>query len=228
MWWCLIFDFTFSIFACFSLLLFCFQFPSFFFFFLFSRFCAPHYMCYSWIIYVSASHDSWPKNNSFSLFLLFSFFLFFLFFAVFAVYRTLIWIEIDTEFGWTYHRTELDVDLRRQSPDWSPVGGNKANEGVARLSWMSVTDHREVSVWFEDLQIFRLSYLSLSLTHSFLVNEEIERADIAKCWVSAVGLFPPQRWVKVELQKIVHCLFSWGHRKNKREKENKIGKTKPI
>lgn len=167
-----VFNFRLHLFnLCLFLLLFCFQFPSFFFFLFFSRFCAPHYMCYSWIIYVSASHDSWPKNNSFSLFLYF-----FLFFAVFAVYRTLIWIEIDTEFGWTYHRTELDVDLRRQSPDWSPVGGNKANEGVAQLSWMSVTDHREVSVWFEDLQIFRLSYLSLSLslTHSFLVNEEIE------------------------------------------------------
>lgn len=25
----------------------------------------------------------------------------------------------------------------------SPAGGNKANEGVAQLSWMSVTDHRE-------------------------------------------------------------------------------------
>lgn len=79
MWWCLIFDFTFSIFACFCCS-FVFQFPSFFLFFFFSRFCAPHYMCYSWIIYVSASHDSWPKNNSF----FFLSFLFFLFFAVFC------------------------------------------------------------------------------------------------------------------------------------------------
>lgn len=161
MWWCLIFDFTFSIFACFSLLLFCFQFPSFFFFLFFSRFCAPHYMCYSWIIYVSASHDSWPKNNSFSLFLSF--------FPVLCRFCCLSHANLNRD----RHRVRMNISSNRIGcrspssvlPDWSPVGGNKPNEGVAQLSW-SVTDHREVSVWFEDLQIFRLSYLSLSLSLS--------------------------------------------------------------
>lgn len=170
MWWCLIFDFTFSIFACFC----CFVFS-----FLLSssssssccfRVFVLHIICVireSFMFPLRMTHGQ--RITPFRFFFLFSFF-FFLFFAVFAVYRTLIWIEIDTEFGWTYHRTELDVDLGRQSPELrSPVGGNKANEGVAQLSWMSVTDHREVSVWFEDLQIFWLSYLSLSLSLSHTV-----------------------------------------------------------
>lgn len=166
MWWCLIFDFTFSIFACFCCCCFVFSFllssSSFSCSF---RVFVLHIICVireSFMFPLRMTHGQ--RITPFRLF-----FLFFLLFAVFAVYRTLIWIEIDTEFGWTYHRTELDVDLRRQSPDWSPVGGNKANEGVAQLSWMSVTDHREVSVWFEDLQIFRLSYLSLSLSLSHTV-----------------------------------------------------------
>lgn len=165
MWWCLIFDFTFSIFACFCCCCFVFS------FLLSSSSSSCFRVFVLYIICVIRESFMFPlrmtHGQRITPFRFFFFFLsFFLFFAVFAVYRTLIWIEIDTEFGWTYHRTELDVDLRRQSPDWSPVGGNKANEGVARLSWMSVTDHREVSVWFEDLHIFRLSYLSLPLSLS--------------------------------------------------------------
>lgn len=226
MWWCLIFDFTFSFFACFCCCCFVFS------FLLSSSSCFRVFVLH--IICVIRESFMFPLRMTHGQRITpFRFFFFFLsFFPVLCRFCCLAHANLNRD----RHRVRMNISSNRIGcrspssvlPDWSPVGGNKANEGVARLSWMSVTNHREVSVWFEDLQIFRLSYLSLSLSHSFLVNEEIEWADIAKCWVSAVGLFPPQRWVKVELQKIVHCLFSWGHRKNKGEKENKIGKTKPI
>lgn len=141
MWWCLIFDFTFSIFArfCFFSLLF----P-------FCVFVLLHIMCYSWIIYVSASHDSCQRTTPFSCCfcpLLLPFL---------AVYRTLIWIEIRIRMNIS------SIRIGRRSMR-SPAGGNKANEGVAQLSWMSVTDHREVSVRFLDLQVISALSLSRSL-----------------------------------------------------------------
>lgn len=171
MWWCLIFDFTFSIFACFCC---CFVFS-----FLLSSSCSSccfrvfvlHIICVireSFMFPLRMTHGQ--RITPFRFFFLFSFFLFF---PVLCRFCCLSHANLNRD----RHRVRMNISSNRIGcrspssvlPDWSPVGGNKANEGVAQLSWMSVTDHREVSVWFEDLQIFRLSYLSLSLSLALTV-----------------------------------------------------------
>lgn len=214
MWWCLIFDFTFSIFARFC---FCF-FSS----LSFLRFCAaPHYvlfvnhLCFrfAWLM---------PKNNSFFLLLLP---------FTFAVFSCLSHANLNRD----PNSDEHIIDTNWTSIDAIPGRGKQGQRGRCSTQ----LDVRNWPPWSFG-SVFRSSgyqrSLSLSLSrsapHSFLVNEEIEmpvpcrhckvlsKWALAKCprlRVSVLANARRDEWKS--LQKVVHCLFSWGR---------KTGKTKPT